>query len=100
MSASANVWPGSVTGWPLVAAACPRACGQRSADDQGRLIQQPWNEVSALSVGAIPHSRSSHRLQATRSEEHTSELNPLMLISYDVICLKTQHILSPPDKRL
>src|SRR3546814_1809123 len=60
-------WPGSVTGWPLVAAACPRACGQRSADDQGRLIQKPWNEVSALSVGAIPHSRSSHRLEDRKS---------------------------------
>src|SRR3546814_2425073 len=37
-----------------------------------------------------PHQRmiASHRLIAKRSEEHTSELQSLMRISYAVFCLK------------
>src|SRR3546814_7699026 len=34
------------------------------------------------------HSRRRHRLQAGDSEEHTSELQSLMRISYAVFCLK------------
>src|SRR3546814_4546732 len=43
------------------------------------------------SVGLIeprPYSVKSSRLPQTRSEEHTSELQSLMRISYAVFCLK------------
>src|SRR3546814_8992349 len=35
-----------------------------------------------------PRSRHDHRLDVRRSEEHTSELQSLMRISYAVFCLK------------
>src|SRR3546814_6134629 len=39
-----------------------------------------------------PHERQrGHRLAAARSEEHTSELQSLMRISYAVFCLKKQN---------
>src|SRR3546814_7350314 len=36
------------------------------------------------------HKRMVHALIVTRSEEHTSELQSLMRISYAVFCLKTK----------
>src|SRR3546814_5599507 len=36
------------------------------------------------------HPSEGHRASASRSEEHTSELQPLMRISYAVLCL-TKH---------
>src|SRR3546814_1760705 len=42
--------------------------------DELRIVEPPWNEVP---VG-----------HALRSEEHTSELQSLMRISYAVFCLK------------
>src|SRR3546814_9642882 len=41
----------------------------------------PWRRISAASVS---------RAIASRSEEHTSELQSLMRISYAVFCLKTK----------
>src|SRR3546814_3292162 len=55
------------------------------------------NNVIRLSiVGQMARDHSSHhgiglrtrRRRATRSEEHTSELQPLMRISYAVFCLQ------------
>src|SRR3546814_5322853 len=43
---------------------------------------------AALAQGGPPMGRGS----ATRSEEHTSELQSLMSISYAVFCLKTKNI--------
>src|SRR3546814_9998947 len=37
-----------------------------------------------------PHTRALRPLGETRSEEHTSELQSLMRISYAVFCLKKQ----------
>src|SRR3546814_21053243 len=42
-------------------------------------------------AAAILHPFDQRRLD-TRSEEHTSELQSLMRISYDVLCLKKQTI--------
>src|SRR3546814_15086353 len=44
------------------------------------------------STGAAAFERAhhQHRLQVARSEEHTSELQSLMRISYAVLCLKTK----------
>src|SRR3546814_6367286 len=41
-----------------------------------------------LRFGHYPGSRSERRWSAMRSEEHTSELQSLMRISYAVFCLK------------
>src|SRR3546814_9648809 len=44
-------------------------------------------QVSAGQLGGLP-TRDNVQLTATRSEEHTSELQSLMRISYAVFCLK------------
>src|SRR3546814_9370404 len=45
----------------------------------------------AIDIGVEPLVRLlAARLEATRSEEHTSELQSLMRISYAVFCLKTK----------
>src|SRR3546814_3258242 len=41
--------------------------------------------------GAPPNGRLFSAPQGVRSEEHTSELQSLMRISYDVFCLKKKH---------
>src|SRR3546814_1926866 len=42
-----------------------------------------------MNVGLHPHvSGRAHRIRALRSEEHTSELQSLMRLSYAVFCLK------------
>src|SRR3546814_3836409 len=47
-----------------------------------------WFNVAAFGLGAgLPHTGEYHRRQV-RSEEHTSELQSLMRISYAVFCLK------------
>src|SRR3546814_9737523 len=57
----------------------------------------PFEGVQAVSFEAIPFGSMEGRLveaapavavEAGRSEEHTSELQSLMLISYAVFCLK------------
>src|SRR3546814_2667689 len=48
-------------------------------------------EPCAMCAGAIAHARIA-RLYYGRSEEHTSELQSLMRISYAVFCLKKKHI--------
>src|SRR3546814_7983557 len=45
------------------------------------------NALKALDLDALPIAHSPGRL-GTRSEEHTSELQSLMRISYAVFCLK------------
>src|SRR3546814_9668230 len=57
-----------------------------------------------LSHGEVQRLHRLHRLAdnpAVRSEEHTSELQSLMRISYAVFCLKKkkEHIRSTPTKR-
>src|SRR3546814_8588410 len=43
---------------------------------------------AACTRGSSPDARSAHRRRSRRSEEHTSELQSLMRISYAVFCLK------------
>src|SRR3546814_2325810 len=59
----------------------------------GRIV--PFGEFVVMSCsgdGAVPYAesvwRSNTRKVAMRSEEHTSELQSLMRISYAVFCLK------------
>src|SRR3546814_10465826 len=64
----------------------------RSVADRCRA---PWRRSSpaACEYGGMPRPSMSHRLERrlARSEEHTSELQSLMRISYAVFCLKKQN---------
>src|SRR3546814_9210739 len=51
-----------------------------------RIASRPFPH-SAKTVTCPPHRRDRFK----RSEEHTSELQSLMRISYAVFCLKTKH---------
>src|SRR3546814_8766416 len=42
-------------------------------------------------ASAVGMHTESHRLDSSRSEEHTSELQSLMRLSYAVFCLKKQN---------
>src|SRR3546814_1928695 len=65
--------------------------GTRACDDFAGYVNGKW-----LAANEIPADRSSwggtdvlvERSLAVRSEEHTSELQSLMRISYAVFCLK------------
>src|SRR3546814_4187458 len=61
-----------------IVSACPPPTGLRS-----RRI--PNNRAAASRVRSPP---PRHRVRSPRSEEHTSELQSLMRISYAVFCLK------------
>src|SRR3546814_2315420 len=65
-----------------------------STYSSGLADSQPRND-SIMANGCRMTSQSQLTLRITRSEEHTSELQSLMRISYAVFCLKkkTQHIL-------
>src|SRR3546814_2906549 len=54
-----------------------------------------WRFVLAITV-----LRPSCRLAASRSEEHTSELQSLMRISYAVFCLKKKQKTNTRDKSI
>src|SRR3546814_6029198 len=52
-------------------------------------LAQPGCHARAPGRGDRAHGRrAGHRLRRVRSEEHTSELQSLMRISYAVFCLK------------
>src|SRR3546814_9892964 len=52
------------------------------------LRAQGWTQAEAARHLGITQPRVSRLLKGTRSEEHTSELQSLMRISYAVFCLK------------
>src|SRR3546814_2944216 len=52
------------------------------------------DDDARVRLEAIIHPRVRAALHATRSEEHTSELQSLMRISYAVFCLKNKNILT------
>src|SRR3546814_19573266 len=52
------------------------------------LLEEDGALVGYACYGLIPGSTTSHDLYWIRSEEHTSELQSLMRISYAVLCLK------------
>src|SRR3546814_5568025 len=49
------------------------------------------DQVVAIARPVQRHARRSQRMHLERSEEHTSELQSLMRISYAVSCLKNRH---------
>src|SRR3546814_4265913 len=75
----------------------------RGGDDEQKQQQSPasrpgigWRRQAHrwASAQGTMRTASQHR----RSEEHTSELQSLMRISYAVICLKKKTTKSPPQK--
>src|SRR3546814_6987798 len=49
-------------------------------------------QIARMSIGHKSHDRAQKARRFLRSEEHTSELQSLMRISYAVFCLKKKHI--------
>src|SRR3546814_4667800 len=83
----------STPGTPLsLAAAAVRSPAAVEQDlPPALLMQRPSAHIAtqgrtAIRIGAMPTTTS--QLQFSRSEEHTSELQSLMRISYAVFCLK------------
>src|SRR3546814_2032188 len=50
-----------------------------------------WAKIWACALRTTRTTGRKHRLESWRSEEHTSELQSLMRISYAVFCLKKKH---------
>src|SRR3546814_2597399 len=61
---------------------------QDGAEDGGEVAREPAPETAARAVAADDLDPDRH----LRSEEHTSELQSLMRISYAVFCLKKKNI--------
>src|SRR3546814_10382768 len=78
------------------------ALHRRFGEDAGRLLEgRRRNEAARLQarLGDAEEDRAALRgnavLRQLRSEEHTSELQSLMRISYAVFCLKKKNIAQP-----
>src|SRR3546814_10120430 len=69
-----------------------RRCRHRQGDQQRRQLevfeQAGHAHSGAEDAAELGAGRDHSRTGAARSEEHTSELQSLMRISYDVFCLK------------
>src|SRR3546814_2640497 len=59
---------------------------------EGMAQWQPWHTVMAEVVPETAHPAAA---RASRSEEHTSELQSLIRISYAVFCLKKKRHTNP-----
>src|SRR3546814_1334880 len=84
------------------ARATRRAHGRRNSDDAGGMGRDPRGSVGAAGFQPEECHRTYQfarlvldRRPTGRSEEHTSELQSLMRISYAVFCLKQTHQLTP-----
>src|SRR3546814_1255498 len=76
--------------------AAPRNRGALSADGRGRADPvRPFARRPVRRARAVDAAGGFRRLyrQQPRSEEHTSELQSLMRISYAVFCLKKKNII-------
>src|SRR3546814_4856171 len=73
----------------------PRTASQRGADRAGAPAPDdhlPRQLSGDECAGCLPHGELLRRLgMRGRSEEHTSELQSLMRLSYAVFCLKKKH---------
>src|SRR3546814_10254034 len=69
---------------------CPRAAASKSSSARicRSLFGSPFDAVMTASLTGAAFVRTN---AARRSEEHTSELQSLMRISYAVFCLKKQY---------
>src|SRR3546814_9409387 len=86
----------AVSRWAAPRSASPRAphrsCDGRGADRPGRVRCIAHDRRVDLSLNIRLHIRpASFAADLGRSEEHTSELQSLMRISYAVFCLKKKN---------
>src|SRR3546814_3372517 len=72
--------------------------------DRGRLsdvrfgtLSGRWSSSTASTPAPATMARPAWWTARARSEEHTSELQSLMRISYAVFCLKKKNITNPPQ---
>src|SRR3546814_940987 len=77
-------WPGAVRGWSGAAPLRPRLLRRRSCSGHRRIRAAIDRQDALVHAGAGKYVL--HHVD--RSEEHTSELQSLMRISYAVFCLK------------
>src|SRR3546814_2194335 len=80
-----------------------RSCEPRRRRVGGRRKQPPPRRGQRDAGGADGGDRRGrlyHRIDRPRSEEHTSELQSLMRISYAVFCLKKKNTYHPTDRRI
>src|SRR3546814_7081646 len=62
-------------------------------DDRDRPVEPQETAVALVGLDHHPVRRAEPRVRAIRSEEHTSELQSLLRISYAVSCLKKKKVL-------
>src|SRR3546814_7096466 len=87
----------------LHCADCTRVAVGEQVDDQAdqpdqftaEYEQPPYCAATSLAAGFAPEQLPSGTVVPRRSEEHTSELQSLMRISYAVFCLKTKNSTKP-----
>src|SRR3546814_7985820 len=76
----------------------PRCEGLLATTPTGRPSTRPSPQMSSLANSGLyskndsPSTNPSMKAYMSRSEEHTSELQSLMRISYAVFCLKKKNI--------
>src|SRR3546814_7074526 len=77
--------------WETSIAAFYASARGSSRDDEGKRSTRPCQAArQRLCRPAARTTRTSPDIALNRSEEHTSELQSLMRISYAVFCLKTK----------
>src|SRR3546814_4112201 len=76
---------GSVITAPTIAACQPQNTNRASLSEISRTWQVRWTTYSEVANSTEPPKA---KITPLRSEEHTSELQSLMRLSYAVFCLK------------
>src|SRR3546814_1908368 len=78
--------------WRLHASSCRRGCRMKKRKlPPPRLRRRLRNEARSAAAEIIHLADLDAVVTQDRSEEHTSELQSLMRISYAVFCLKQKH---------
>src|SRR3546814_5167672 len=72
-----------------------KGCVQVQAAGNGVMASVTALKFAAGLLARIPGSDLDDACGRVRSEEHTSELQSLLRISYAVFCLHTKHTISP-----
>src|SRR3546814_7426809 len=67
------------------------ACCHECSGRHHRTLRQAADAAHAVAAGAAATETRSETDEQPRSEEHTSELQSLMRISYAVFCLKKKY---------
>src|SRR3546814_8925590 len=74
--------------WSCCSAALLGACVSSSAIAQSAAAPEKLTDLLTICNDALQFNPEYESARASRSEEHTSELQSLMRISYAVFCLK------------